>query len=77
MHTSARVAAHIFDVIRSYTDTAEDVAPKYRGDSKLPYKEDTDQLAVRYGTYGYFIGADIYTRKDTCISSVRCRMYHI
>jgi hypothetical protein len=72
MHTSARVAAHIFAVIRSYT--AEGVTPRYRG-IKLPYKEDTGQLAVRCSIWchGYFIGADIYTRKDTCMSTVMYR----
>jgi hypothetical protein len=55
MHTSARVAARIFTVIRSYADTPEDVAPKYRGDLKLPYKEDTGQLAVRYGIIGIIL----------------------
>jgi hypothetical protein len=46
MHTSARVAAHIFALIRSYADTAEDVGAEVPRRFELPYKEDTGQLAV-------------------------------
>jgi hypothetical protein len=74
MHTSARIAAHIFAVIRSYANTAEDVAPIPRR-FKLPYKDDSGQLAARCSIWDhrYFIGADINTRKDTCMSSVMSR----
>lgn len=73
MHTSARVPAHIFVVIRSYADSAEDVAPKYRGDSSCHTRRTQVNWRFDMGPYG----ADINTRKVTCISSVRCRKYHI
>ena len=71
MHTYA----HIFAVIRSYANTAEGVAPRYR-EIQLPYKEDTGQLSVRSmfeWDHRYFIGADIYTGKDTYMSTVMNR----
>lgn len=63
MHTSARVAAHIFALIRSYADTAEDVGVEVPRRFELPYKEDTDQLAVRCGTIGILLEPTFIRKK--------------
>lgn len=65
MQTSVRVAAHIFTV---------------RGQLQKMSRRITEiQVAIQGGhwstggsilDHGYFIGADIYSRKDTCINSV-------